>query len=107
MQPKRFHFGASSPSRQPYAAWLGGRAHANNGHGFAILLALVGALQSLRSFRRRLALALPSAHHLRIMSTATHPVRCVPGLRAALAALGLRIQEDRLIQVRAGEVGAG
>lgn len=33
-------------------------ADANKGHGFAIVLALVGALQSLRSFWRRLPWAL-------------------------------------------------
>ena len=41
-----------------FSASLGGQADANKGHGFAIVLALVGALQSLRSLRRRLPWAL-------------------------------------------------
>ncbi|TBO27047.1 hypothetical protein EYS42_16995 [Aquabacterium lacunae] len=35
-----------------------GQAPANKAHGFAIFMGLVGALQSLRSFRRRLPWAL-------------------------------------------------
>lgn len=38
-------------------------ADANTGHGFAILLAGVGTLQSLRSLRRRLTWALELSLH--------------------------------------------
>jgi hypothetical protein len=47
-------------------------ADANTGHGFAIFMASVGALQSLRSLRRRLTWALGGIYQTLMQTTRSH-----------------------------------
>lgn len=50
--------------RYEYETYLVGQANANTGHGFAIFMASIGAMRSLRSLQRRLPWVLSSQNHL-------------------------------------------
>lgn len=69
--PLQLHLSTASPTRSKVTFGLSscghvsdgvleqvGQADANKGHAFGILMALVDAIHSLRSFRRRLPIAL-------------------------------------------------
>jgi len=65
-------------------AQLGGQAYANTGHAFGIFMASVGALHSLRSFRRRLPWALGT------MYPGLPSPKLASGFAAAIATLNRR-----------------